>query len=298
MVLAMAVLLFHFPAVTAVRNACIRPVCVTQARSEAELARNAATCRTNAITTAQPSNTPIPAIRVFPLAAIIASPKLHPDNLAWALKAEMAAPLGTASDALAKRSAPRADTTTSPVNPSAGALTKPRAPGQPFSAAPKNEKNASAGQPFTPTDGYAPAAQPITYSFVPPTGSIAQLTGPSFSEAFLPPPAFRPPFELPATHRRLWLFLSTAEHSAATYDAWSTRRALAAGRMEADPLMRPFAGSAALYPAMQLVPFGLDYLARRLQRSSGWAHRIWWVPQSAATVTFLFSGSYNVAHTN
>lgn len=142
------------------------------------------------------------------------------------------------------------------------------------------------------------SAEPIIHSSQPPIGSIAPLTGPSFSEAILPPPAFRPPFELPAAHRRLWLFLSTAEHSAATYDAWSTRRALAAGRVEADPLMRPFAGSAALYPAMQLVPIGLDYLARRLQRSSGWAHRIWWVPQSAATVTFLFSGSYNVAHTN
>ena len=153
-------------------------------------------------------------------------------------------------------------------------------------------------QPPIAAEGNLSVAEPIIHSFVPPTGSIAPLTGPSFSEAILPPPAFLLPYELPPTHRRLWLFLSAAEHSAATYDAWSTRRALAAGRIEADPLMRPFAGSSALYPAMQLVPFGLDYLALRMQRSSGWAHRLWWVPQSAATVTFLFSGSYNVAHTD
>ena len=189
-----------------------------------------------------------------------------------------------------------ASATNNAARPVATAPTKLPASAQPSRPASKDE-NASAAQPFAPTDGYAPA-EPIIHSFQPPTGSIAQLTGPSFSDAILPPPPFRPPLELPATHRRLWLALSTAEHSAAAYDAWSTRRALAAGRIEADPLMRPFAGSIALYPAIQLVPLGLDYLAHRLQHSSGWTHRIWWLPQSAATVTFLFSGSYNVAHTN
>ena len=184
-----------------------------------------------------------------------------------------------------------------PASAATAAFTKPLKPIQPSSTAPKNE-NASAAQPVAPDNASEPAAEPIIHSFLTPTGSIDQLTGPSFSEAILPPPPFRPPFELPATHRRLWLALSTAEHSAATYDAWSTRRALAAGRIEADPLMRPFAGSAALYPAIQLVPLGLDYLAHRMQRSSGWTRHIWWLPQSAATVTFLFSGSYNVAHTN
>lgn len=184
---------------------------------------------------------------------------------------------------------------TIPVNPasastdsnaasSAGStFVRPPAAVQPSAPATKNENE--------------PAAGPVIHSIQPRIVSIARLTGPSSSDAILPPP-FRSPFNLPATHHRLWLALSAAEHSAATYDAWSTRRALATGRIEADPLMRPFAGSASLYPAMQLVPFGLDYLAHRLERSSGWAHRVWWLPQSAATVTFLFSGSYNVAHTN
>jgi hypothetical protein len=113
-----------------------------------------------------------------------------------------------------------------------------------------------------------------------------------------PPPAFRPPDEAPVTHRRLWLVLSATEHGSATFDAWSTRNALSNGRSEADPLMRPFAGSPAIYGAIQVIPVGLDYLARRLQRSSGWTRHIWWAPQSAAAATFLFSGSYNVAHTN
>lgn len=132
-----------------------------------------------------------------------------------------------------------------------------------------------------------------------PPNSLTALTGPPLSESFLlPPPGFRPPLQVPVTHRSWWLALSTAEHSAAAYDAWSTRNAISSGRVEADPLMRPFAGSAAIYPAIQLIPFGLDYLGHRLERSSGWTHHFWWLPQSAATVTFLFSGSYNVAHTN
>lgn len=113
-----------------------------------------------------------------------------------------------------------------------------------------------------------------------------------------PPPAFRPPDEAPITHRESWIFLSALEHSSAGFDAWSTRRALSSGRVEADPLMRPFAGSAAIYGAIQVIPIGLDYVARRFQRSSGWTHRIWWAPQAIASATFLFSGSYNVAHTN
>ena len=113
-----------------------------------------------------------------------------------------------------------------------------------------------------------------------------------------PPPAFRPPGEAPITHHRLWFLLSAAEHSSAGFDAWSTRYALTHGRIEADPLMRPFANSSAIYGAIQAIPIGLDYVARRCQRSSGWARHVWWVPQSAATVTFLFSGSYNVIHTN
>lgn len=139
------------------------------------------------------------------------------------------------------------------------------------------------------------AAKPILITVDPP----AEFASSSMANVYLPPPpAFRPPDEAPIIHRKAWIFLSAVEHSSAGFDAWSTRYALTNGRVEADPLMRPFAGSAAIYGAIQVIPIGLDYVARRFERSSGWTHRIWWAPQAVASVTFLFSGSYNVAHTN
>lgn len=178
---------------------------------------------------------------------------------------------------------------------------------RPWATVPANALDASAAPPQPRTAGdpnsgasnRSNASNRIAQPVPPPAQPLAPLTGPSLSESILlPPPPFRPPNEVPVSHRRLWFALTTAEHSAAGYDAWSTRYALSNGRVEADPIMRPFAGSAAIYPAIQLIPFGLDYLGHRLQRSSGWTHHVWWVPQSLATVTFLFSGSYNVAHTN
>jgi hypothetical protein len=157
-----------------------------------------------------------------------------------------------------------------------------------------------ASNPSKASNRTAQPVQPPVETLAAPTSPLTDpLTDPLFSDSILlPPPAFRPPNELPVSHHRLWFALTTVEHSAAGYDAWSTRHALSHGRVEADPLMRPFAGSAAIYPAIQLIPFGLDFLGHRLQRSSGWTHHVWWLPQSLATVTFLFSGSYNVAHTN
>ncbi|MFZ0213004.1 MAG: hypothetical protein WBE20_08415 [Candidatus Acidiferrales bacterium] len=115
----------------------------------------------------------------------------------------------------------------------------------------------------------------------------------------LPPPAFRPKEEPTViTRERSWLILSAVEHGSAGFDAWSTRRAISQGRIEADPVMRPFANSPAIYGAIQVVPLGLDYVARHMEHSTGWSRHVWWVPQSLATAAYLFSGSYNVAHTH
>ncbi len=113
------------------------------------------------------------------------------------------------------------------------------------------------------------------------------------------PPFKAGPNEVRKTSR-MWTALTIAQHSAATYDAWSTRRALSAGgRYEADPLIRPFANSPALYGAIQVGPVVLDYLGRRMSRSENkWMHRLWWLPQSAATAGFLFSGSHNLIHSH
>lgn len=100
-----------------------------------------------------------------------------------------------------------------------------------------------------------------------------------------------------ARQRELWYGLMAAEHSAATLDAWSTRQALQTGRSkELDPLVRPFAHSGVLYPALQVAPFGMDYLASRLMHSGNRKlQRLWWVPQVAATAGSLLCASSNLA---
>jgi hypothetical protein len=99
--------------------------------------------------------------------------------------------------------------------------------------------------------------------------------------------------------RRSWVILSIAEHSAATFDAYSTRQAIAAGAVEDDPMMRPFAHSPGIYAAIQVGPAILDFVARRMQRSqNSLLRRTWWVPQSAATGMFLFSGVHNMSVAN
>jgi hypothetical protein len=105
---------------------------------------------------------------------------------------------------------------------------------------------------------------------------------------------------LPETRpRKAWLVLSIAEHSAATFDAYSTRLAVSRGANEADPMMQPFAHSPAIYGAIQVGPLVLDYAARRMERSQhGFLRKTWWVPQTAATGLFLFSGAHNVSVAN
>lgn len=95
--------------------------------------------------------------------------------------------------------------------------------------------------------------------------------------------------------RRTWLLLSIADHSAAVFDAYTTRQAISRGAVEANPLVRPFAQSDGIYAAIQIAPVALDFVARRMQRShSGLLRRTWWVPQSASTGLLLFAGAHNL----
>lgn len=95
--------------------------------------------------------------------------------------------------------------------------------------------------------------------------------------------------------RKTWLLLSIANHSAAAFDAYSTRAAVSRGAVEANPLVRPFAGSDGLYAAIQVMPFALDFVARRMQRSQNRVLRhTWWLPQTASTGLFLFAGAHNL----
>lgn len=93
-----------------------------------------------------------------------------------------------------------------------------------------------------------------------------------------------------------WMLLSIAQHSAAAFDAYSTRQAIANGATEADPFLRPFAHSPGIYAAIQVGPAILDYAARRMQRSpNSMIRRNWWIPQSASTGMFLVSGIHNMS---
>jgi hypothetical protein len=96
-------------------------------------------------------------------------------------------------------------------------------------------------------------------------------------------------------YTRSWLVLSMIQHGAATFDAYSTRQAIARGAVEDDPMMRPFAHSGVIYVAIQGGPVALDFIARRMQHSeNGMIRRMWWVPQTVSTATFLFAGVHNM----
>ena len=95
--------------------------------------------------------------------------------------------------------------------------------------------------------------------------------------------------------RRAWLILSAVQHGAAGFDAYSTRVAISRGAVESDPLMRPFAHSNAMYFANQIGPLGLDYVARKMQRShNSFLRHTWWMPQAVASADFIYCGFHNM----
>jgi hypothetical protein len=98
------------------------------------------------------------------------------------------------------------------------------------------------------------------------------------------------------SHRGEWIALGIAQHSAAAFDAWSTRRALSTGdAQESNPVLRPFANNSSLYAAIQVGPVLFDYVSRRMMTSQhGWARRTWWILQAASTATSLASGAHNL----
>jgi hypothetical protein len=115
----------------------------------------------------------------------------------------------------------------------------------------------------------------------------------------LPLPAgkglFFRPYETPK-RKKLWYLLSFAGHSTAAFDAWSTRRAISSGYgSEANPLLRPFANSNAIYAATQVTPLLMDYLGHRVMFSRrNWVRRMWWVPQAAGASISLGAAIHNV----
>ena len=96
--------------------------------------------------------------------------------------------------------------------------------------------------------------------------------------------------------RQMWVVLAVGQHAGALFDAWSTRTSLQTSHTrELDPLVRPFSHSAAVYPALQVVPTALDFLSRKMMRSPHPLFRkSWWIPQTVAMTAFVLSGAHNL----
>ncbi len=97
--------------------------------------------------------------------------------------------------------------------------------------------------------------------------------------------------------KQLWYALLVMQHSAATFDAWSSRRVIQNGSgYEGNPLLRPFAHSSAFYPVIHVGPILFDYLGYRMTKSPNRVlRRFWWIPQLAGTVVHLWSGAHNLS---
>ena len=102
--------------------------------------------------------------------------------------------------------------------------------------------------------------------------------------------------EISRSEMQVWRGLVIAQHSAALFDAWSTRNSLSQGHgYERNRLMRPFAGNSSIYGATQVAPTGLDFLSRYLLRSNnGVVRKFWWVPQTAFTAGSVWVGVRNM----
>ena len=153
-----------------------------------------------------------------------------------------------------------------------------------------------------------PAATELAVEPVPqPAPAVAYTPGVLTPQPVAPvspaPAAFRPVNSKPPlwgaddrNARRVWMSLSVAQHGAAMFDALSTRRVISSGAgQELNPMLRPFAGNASLYAAVQIAPMVLDYVGHRMMYSQhAWARRTWWVPQALGTVVSVASGVHNM----
>jgi len=101
-------------------------------------------------------------------------------------------------------------------------------------------------------------------------------------------------FETPRK-RRIWYGLMVVGHATAGFDSWTTRQAVSGHYgTEANPLERPFAHSGAIYASTQVTPLLMDFLGRRLMRSSHpLLRRMWWLPQAAGASVSLGAAAHN-----
>ena len=104
------------------------------------------------------------------------------------------------------------------------------------------------------------------------------------------------PEDVSEREKKTWYALIAVSSGAAAFDAWSTRRAISGGYgTEANPFLRPFSHSGAMYAATQVSPLVMDFIGRRMMTSRyPMLRKMWWLPQSAGTGMSVFSGVHNV----
>jgi hypothetical protein len=96
--------------------------------------------------------------------------------------------------------------------------------------------------------------------------------------------------------RKLWYALSFTGAGAATFDAWSTRRAISQGYgVEGNPMLRPFSHSGMLYAATQVSPLVMDFVGKRMMVSRHTLLRkMWWLPQAVGSGVSVSAAVHNV----
>lgn len=176
------------------------------------------------------------------------------------------------------------------VVPEKPAASEPRATAEIARTLSAKESTLAGGTDASPSAQPDPAAAP----------SIPDLPAPERALSLVALPLSRPVSPSPdhrlRAHQGEWIALAIATHSAATFDAWSTRRAISTGYAEElNPTLRPFAGNSSLYVAIQVGPLFLDFLGRRMMTSQhGWARHTWWVLQAASAAASIASGAHNL----
>ena len=96
--------------------------------------------------------------------------------------------------------------------------------------------------------------------------------------------------------RKLWYALSFTGAGAASFDAWSTRRAISRGYgIEGNPMLRPFSHSGALYAATQVSPLVMDFIGKRMMVSHHpLLRKVWWLPQAVGSGVSFSAAIHNV----
>jgi hypothetical protein len=170
----------------------------------------------------------------------------------------------------------------------------PTANSERSATAPANSDNASASTTNSSKEGSTaelPSAPEPKVKFA--------VEPASLRPAGQPPQPLRPAVTHPREtlrQRKMWYGLMAAGHSAAAFDAWTTRRAISGGYgQESNPLLRPFANSNAMYAATQVSPAVMDFIGKRMMTSRiGWVRKMWWVPQAMGASFSFAAGAHNM----